>query len=329
MVVSRCGLGRVFFLAVRQAVRRIREHHHDRHVRHHLGRVVQRAGRQPRRVAGFLAHRLLAQPDQRRDRTGAARSATAAAIRPSTLFARAACSRRSLRVAQHRGEHVGVERALIERDLADARHRGHDLRLDVDDADGADDVPPGPGLECRVAISRHASAVCAAARNASRRIGIGVDPECAAWPVNRSMWRSTPNVPSTTPVGLFIDSSTGPCSMCSSRYARASIAFSSRVRVEHPLDVDAVLGERIDEPHALPILQLADVVELQLARRRRGSEQAAPEARAFFVGPVDELQRHRRRRGRRACAAPRARRARRGSRRAIRRSAPSRDGCRR
>ena len=50
------------------------------------------------------------------------------------------------------------------------------------------------------------------------------------------MWRSTPNVPSTTPVGFFIDSSTGPCSMCSSRYARASIAFSSRVRVEHPVE---------------------------------------------------------------------------------------------
>ena len=42
------------------------------------------------------------------------------------------------------------------------------------------------------------------------------------------MLRSTPKVPSTTPVGFFIDSSTGPCSMCSSRYARASIAFSSR-----------------------------------------------------------------------------------------------------
>ena len=43
IVVSRCGLRRVLFLAVRQPVRRIGEHHHDRHVRHHLGRVVQRA----------------------------------------------------------------------------------------------------------------------------------------------------------------------------------------------------------------------------------------------------------------------------------------------
>ena len=42
------------------------------------------------------------------------------------------------------------------------------------------------------------------------------------------MWRSTPNVPSTTPVGFCIDSSTGPCSMCSSRYAPASMVFNSR-----------------------------------------------------------------------------------------------------
>ncbi len=72
-------------------------------------------------------------------------------------------------------------------------------------------------VEWRVAISRHSSAVCAAARKASRRIGIGVDPECAAWPVNRIMLRSTPKVPSTTPVDFCIDSSTGPCSMWSSR----------------------------------------------------------------------------------------------------------------
>src|SRR5439155_772366 len=67
---------------------------------------------------------------------------------------------------------------------------------------------PAPGLEWRRAISRHSSAVSAAARNASRRIGIGVDPEWAAWPVKRIVFRSTPNVPTTTPVRLFIASRT-------------------------------------------------------------------------------------------------------------------------
>ena len=34
-------------------------------------------------------------------------------------------------------------------------------------------------------------------------------------------WRSTPNVPSTAPSGKPRSSSTGPCSMCNSRYAAA------------------------------------------------------------------------------------------------------------
>src|SRR5216110_1686752 len=45
-------------------------------------------------------------------------------------------------------------------------------------------------------------------------------------PVLESMPKT--NVPCTTPLRSCFDPSTGPCSMCSSRYARASIAFSSR-----------------------------------------------------------------------------------------------------
>ena len=59
-------LRRVFFFAVRQSVGRVGEHHDDRHVRHHFRGVMQGARREAWRVAGFLAHRLLAQPEQRR-----------------------------------------------------------------------------------------------------------------------------------------------------------------------------------------------------------------------------------------------------------------------
>ena len=45
----------------------------------------------------------------------------------------------------------------------------------------------------------------------------GVEPACAAWPCQMIRYRSTPKVPSTAPSGSSIDSSTGPCSMCSSR----------------------------------------------------------------------------------------------------------------
>ena len=57
----------------------------------------------------------------------------------------------------------------------------------------------------------------APATSASRRASIGKPPPCTAWPRMRTAWRSTPAVPVTTPTGSPSRSSTGPCSMCSSR----------------------------------------------------------------------------------------------------------------
>jgi N-carbamoyl-L-amino-acid hydrolase len=51
----------------------------------------------------------------------------------------------------------------------------------------------------------------------SMNIPMGVEPACAAWPRQVMRCRSTPKVPSTTPSGSPSPSSTGPCSMCSSR----------------------------------------------------------------------------------------------------------------
>ena len=66
-------------------------------------------------------------------------------------------------------------------------------------------------------MSSTASAVAAAASPASRRMSIGVVPACAAWPPNAKRWRSTPAVPVTAATAIPSRSSTGPCSMCSSR----------------------------------------------------------------------------------------------------------------
>ena len=84
----------------------------------------------------------------------------------------------------------------------------------------------------RAAIPRISSASLAAAASASRRLSIGVEPAWAAWPRKVIWCRSTPNVPSTTPSGSSMASSTGPCSMWSSRYAAAlaSCACASRAR---------------------------------------------------------------------------------------------------
>ena len=85
---------------------------------------------------------------------------------------------------------------------------------------------------CLKPTSRIASAAWAVAMKVSRRIGIGVAPAWAVSPVNTARWRSTPNVPSTVAAGSPLLSSTGPCSMWHSMYARAplSSAPDSRAR---------------------------------------------------------------------------------------------------
>ena len=68
----------------------------------------------------------------------------------------------------------------------------------------------------RLPISATSSAKRAAARKLSRRISIGMVPACDAWPVKIRRSRSMPLVPVTVQMPRPIDSSTGPCSMCTS-----------------------------------------------------------------------------------------------------------------
>ena len=81
--------------------------------------------------------RLLAQLDRAAGRTGAARCATARRHSTWTLLARGRRPGRRPRLGQHLRQHLGIERALVERDFAHAGHRRDDARLDVDDADRA------------------------------------------------------------------------------------------------------------------------------------------------------------------------------------------------
>jgi hypothetical protein len=53
------------------------------------------------------------------------------------------------------------------------------------------------------------------------RSSIGVVPACPASPVKVSANRDCPAIAVTTPKGRSSASSTGPCSMCTSRYAFA------------------------------------------------------------------------------------------------------------
>ena len=59
--------------------------------------------------------------------------------------------------------------------------------------------------------------------------------------------------------------------------------------LERAVEVDAVLGERVGQRHAVGVAPLAQLVLVgHRAGRRAGAEQRAAEAGALLVGPVDE-----------------------------------------
>ena len=70
--------------------------------------------------------------------------------------------------------------------------------------------------------------------------------------------------------------------------------FQLTLRAAHALELHAVLRQRVDEPRAAAIDQLAHLVDLQAAGGGRRPEQAPAEAGAFLVGPVHQFQRDRR-----------------------------------
>src|SRR5579862_2336180 len=61
------------------------------------------------------------------------------------------------------------------------------------------------------------------------------------------------------------------------------------LRLERAVEIDAVLRERVRQRDAVGVSALAQLALVgHRAARRGGSEQGAPEARPFLVGPVDD-----------------------------------------
>ncbi len=58
-----------------------------------------------------------------------------------------------------------------------------------------------------------------AASSASRRSSMGVGPACASMPCTVTSYQRWPSAAVTTPITRWLFSSTGPCSICASKYA--------------------------------------------------------------------------------------------------------------
>ena len=97
----------------------------------------------------------------------------------------------------------------------------------------------------------------AAARKASRRMSIGVEPACACAPVKRTAWRSTPNVPSTTPSGMSIARAPAPA-RCAARGRRR--APSSAARASSAGRARRRARQRVGRLDAVAVGQAADRV---------------------------------------------------------------------
>ena len=192
-----------------------------------------------------------------------------------------------MRVGEHRRQHLGVEVALVELHLGRPGDRGDHARRGVQVADRGH-----AAVADRALADRRARRVAAAASE-SRRSRIGVEPAWAAWPVKVIRWRSTPTVPLT---------------------ARGQPAG---VEQHRPLlDVQLQVGDRAlqrswpprprrrGRPRSPPARRRASCRRASVSVRtssgderagaRRGADQAAAEARALLVGPVDEAHADRR-----------------------------------
>ena len=138
-----------------------------------------------------------------------------------------------------------------------------------------------------VRISR---ASLAAAASASRRAFMGVEPECASWPWKVMAWRSTPLVPSTRRAA-------DPCvrapglARCAVRDRRRR--FFVRVCASGKRSISTPQRRRASSRRdAIAIGADAIGGDAECGAGEGGrAEQAAAEARAFFVGPIDQTNR--------------------------------------
>ena len=144
------------------------------------------------------------------------------------------------------------------------------------------------------AMSRISSASFAAPASASRRLSIGVEPACAAWPRQRDARaldaeraehdaeRQVERLQHRALLDVQLEVGGG--------------VLELRPRLERAVEVDAVLAQRVGQRDAVAIVQLraARPGPPSSPAAARRAEQRAPEARALLVGPVDEPDRHRR-----------------------------------
>src|SRR5258708_9424757 len=125
-----------------EAASRVGEHHDGGHVERHLRGVVERAGGKVGRVAGDFADGVFAEFEELRIE-GARLDGEERTPFDRDIDFNGEAARGFLRFADHYGENVCVEGALIDGDFRSAGNRGDEAGFDFDDASGAYDSGAG------------------------------------------------------------------------------------------------------------------------------------------------------------------------------------------
>ena len=142
-----------------------------------------------------------------------------------------------LRLAIHRGQHIRIQIALIERSFARAPPPRSQCREKSSRC-----LWCTPRRDASSAIGRISSASLAAAASASRRAVIGVEPECASCPWNVIGCRSTPFVPSTAPSGRSMLLQHRPLLNVQFKISRRILPLDSGIA--NRINREAALGQR-------------------------------------------------------------------------------------
>ena len=138
---------------------------------------------------------------------------------------------------------------------------------------------------CSSAIASMRSIMRAAPRSAFLRSRIGVAPVCASWPVTVTSYQRMPCTPWTMPIMRPSSSRIGPCSMCSSNIARefASAGFLFALVADALKFLAECLAVAVGP-------RIGEFGREDAGKNARGQHRRRV-ARAFFVGPVHDLDR--------------------------------------
>jgi hypothetical protein len=181
---------------------------------------------------------------------------------------------------EHVGQHVRVEGALVERDLAGAVERGHDPGRDAHDPGRRAHVVAGGGVvaERERAARRRQERVTAQVHRAGPRVRVRAgEAHDVALHAERAQHRAEREVELLEHRPLLdVELQVGD------RVAQA------RAGLAHPVELHAVGGERVGERRPVPVGEPAHRIRVERTRAGARAEQAAAEARALLVGPVDE-----------------------------------------